>query len=194
VLRKRNTLHTITPFLNWDAVTHRCCAPLFIRTVATWSLLYFPVICYNKHAKRLPTRRRWAASGLVCRTWDAQWSWSGSGSWGDSIPSSAFCCWSCCCPLCFWTGEEAYTVVITPINVASYRASLTPTPKMCSLIHRSYIVFYFDRYIHIMMVFWSFLAGVVTFYCSLGPESLLPNVLGSIKPKNKVPLNAIIAE
>ncbi|XP_054469234.1 sorting nexin-14-like isoform X3 [Anoplopoma fimbria] len=36
-----------------------------------------------------------------------------------------------------------------------------------------------------MMVFWSFLAGVVTFYCSLGPESLLPNVLVSIKPKTK---------
>uniref|UniRef100_A0A3P8U0B0 Sorting nexin 14 n=1 Tax=Amphiprion percula TaxID=161767 RepID=A0A3P8U0B0_AMPPE len=36
------------------------------------------------------------------------------------------------------------------------------------------------------MVFWSFLAGVVTFYCSLGPESLLPNILVSIKPKTKV--------
>uniref|UniRef100_A0A3P8QA13 Sorting nexin-14 n=1 Tax=Astatotilapia calliptera TaxID=8154 RepID=A0A3P8QA13_ASTCA len=34
-----------------------------------------------------------------------------------------------------------------------------------------------NRYIHIIMVFWSFLAGVVTFYCSLGPESLLPNIL-----------------
>ncbi|XP_068582413.1 sorting nexin-14-like isoform X4 [Cebidichthys violaceus] len=43
-----------------------------------------------------------------------------------------------------------------------------------------------NRYIHIMMVFWSFLAGVVTFYCSLGPESLLPNVLSSIKPKTKL--------
>uniref|UniRef100_A0A3Q3QAL1 Uncharacterized protein n=1 Tax=Monopterus albus TaxID=43700 RepID=A0A3Q3QAL1_MONAL len=35
------------------------------------------------------------------------------------------------------------------------------------------------------MVFWSFLAGVVTFYCSLGPESLLPNILFTIKPRNK---------
>uniref|UniRef100_A0AAQ5Z505 Sorting nexin-14 n=1 Tax=Amphiprion ocellaris TaxID=80972 RepID=A0AAQ5Z505_AMPOC len=43
-----------------------------------------------------------------------------------------------------------------------------------------------NRYIHIIMVFWSFLAGVVTFYCSLGPESLLPNILVSIKPKTKV--------
>ncbi|XP_017269617.1 sorting nexin-14 isoform X3 [Kryptolebias marmoratus] len=42
-----------------------------------------------------------------------------------------------------------------------------------------------NRYIHIIMVFWSFLAGVVTFYCSLGPESLLPNILVSIKPKSK---------
>ncbi|KAM7403155.1 hypothetical protein PAMA_003872 [Pampus argenteus] len=42
-----------------------------------------------------------------------------------------------------------------------------------------------NRYIHIMMVFWSFLAGVVTFYCSLGPESLLPNILVSIKPNTK---------
>ncbi|XP_053290942.1 sorting nexin-14 isoform X3 [Pleuronectes platessa] len=42
-----------------------------------------------------------------------------------------------------------------------------------------------NRYIHIMIVFWSFLAGVVTFYCSLGPESLLPNILVSIKPKTK---------
>lgn len=44
------------------------------------------------------------------------------------------------------------------------------------------------RYIHIIMVFWSFLAGVVTLYCSIGPESLLPNIFVSIKPKTKVPL------
>lgn len=44
----------------------------------------------------------------------------------------------------------------------------------------------FHRYLHIIMVFWSFLAGVVTFYCSLGPESLLPNMLVSIRPKSKV--------
>uniref|UniRef100_A0A8C5CPB3 Sorting nexin 14 n=1 Tax=Gadus morhua TaxID=8049 RepID=A0A8C5CPB3_GADMO len=43
-----------------------------------------------------------------------------------------------------------------------------------------------NRYLHILMVFWSFLAGVVTFYCSLGPESLLPNVLTSIRPKIKL--------
>ncbi|XP_061157494.1 sorting nexin-14 isoform X6 [Syngnathus typhle] len=42
-----------------------------------------------------------------------------------------------------------------------------------------------NRYIHIIMVIWSFLAGVVTFYCSLGPESLLPNILVNVKPKIK---------
>ncbi|KAG7220187.1 hypothetical protein INR49_018408, partial [Caranx melampygus] len=42
-----------------------------------------------------------------------------------------------------------------------------------------------NRYIHILMVFWSFLAGVITFYCSLGPESLLPNILFTTKPRNK---------
>ncbi|KAJ8367724.1 hypothetical protein AAFF_G00310920 [Aldrovandia affinis] len=42
-----------------------------------------------------------------------------------------------------------------------------------------------NRYLHILMLFWSFLAGVVTFYCSLGPETLLPNVLFTIKPKSK---------
>ncbi|XP_072313489.1 sorting nexin-14 isoform X2 [Eucyclogobius newberryi] len=43
-----------------------------------------------------------------------------------------------------------------------------------------------SRYMHIIMVVWSFLAGVVTFYCSLGPESLLPNILMSIKSEKKV--------
>ncbi|XP_062293084.1 sorting nexin-14-like isoform X3 [Scomber scombrus] len=42
-----------------------------------------------------------------------------------------------------------------------------------------------NRYIHILMVFWSFLAGVITFYCSLGPESLLPNIFYPVKPRNK---------
>uniref|UniRef100_A0A8C4RDQ6 Sorting nexin 14 n=1 Tax=Erpetoichthys calabaricus TaxID=27687 RepID=A0A8C4RDQ6_ERPCA len=36
------------------------------------------------------------------------------------------------------------------------------------------------------MIFWSFVAGVVTFYCSLGPEYLLPNILFTIKPRPKL--------
>nr|XP_005160372.1 sorting nexin-14 isoform X1 [Danio rerio] len=42
-----------------------------------------------------------------------------------------------------------------------------------------------NQYLHILMVFWSFLAGVITFYCSLSPEYLLPNILISIKTKRK---------
>uniref|UniRef100_A0A7N4PKT1 Sorting nexin-14 n=3 Tax=Sarcophilus harrisii TaxID=9305 RepID=A0A7N4PKT1_SARHA len=35
------------------------------------------------------------------------------------------------------------------------------------------------------MIFWSFVAGVVTFYCSLGPDTLLPNIFFTIKYKPK---------
>ncbi|XP_073708846.1 sorting nexin-14 [Garra rufa] len=42
-----------------------------------------------------------------------------------------------------------------------------------------------NQYLHILMIFWSFLAGVITFYCSLSPEYLLPNILISIKTKRK---------
>ncbi|KAG8011527.1 Sorting nexin-14 [Nibea albiflora] len=42
-----------------------------------------------------------------------------------------------------------------------------------------------NRYIHVLMVFWSFLAGVITFYCSIGPDTLLPNIFFSVKPRNK---------
>uniref|UniRef100_K7G123 Sorting nexin 14 n=1 Tax=Pelodiscus sinensis TaxID=13735 RepID=K7G123_PELSI len=43
----------------------------------------------------------------------------------------------------------------------------------------------FTRYLHILMIFWSFVAGIVTFYCVLGPDSLLPNILFTIKYKPK---------
>ncbi|XP_060061456.1 sorting nexin-14 isoform X7 [Erinaceus europaeus] len=42
-----------------------------------------------------------------------------------------------------------------------------------------------NRYLHVLMIFWSFVAGVVTFYCSLGPNSLLPNIFFTIKHKPK---------
>lgn len=45
-----------------------------------------------------------------------------------------------------------------------------------------------SRYIHILMVFWSFLAGVATFYCSIGPETLLPNMFFTFRPRNSVSL------
>uniref|UniRef100_A0A8B9QN96 Sorting nexin 14 n=1 Tax=Apteryx owenii TaxID=8824 RepID=A0A8B9QN96_APTOW len=53
--------------------------------------------------------------------------------------------------------------------------------------NRKAVIFFFSylRYLHILMIFWSFVAGVVTFYCSLGPDSLLPNILFTIKYKPK---------
>uniref|UniRef100_A0A8D3CB93 Sorting nexin 14 n=1 Tax=Scophthalmus maximus TaxID=52904 RepID=A0A8D3CB93_SCOMX len=60
-------------------------------------------------------------------------------------------------------------------------------PLFCFLLlSMALVTVLFNRYIHILMLFWSFLAGVVTFYCSLGPESLLPNILFTIKTRNKV--------
>ncbi|XP_041418110.1 sorting nexin 14 L homeolog isoform X3 [Xenopus laevis] len=50
------------------------------------------------------------------------------------------------------------------------------------------------RYIHVLMIFWSFLAGVVTFYCLLGPESLLPNILFNIKFKPKLELQELFPQ
>ncbi|CAH2249307.1 sorting nexin-14 isoform X3 [Pelobates cultripes] len=41
------------------------------------------------------------------------------------------------------------------------------------------------RYLHIFMIFWSFVAGVVTFYCLLERDTLLPNILFHINYKPK---------
>ncbi|XP_056422000.1 sorting nexin-14 isoform X4 [Hyla sarda] len=50
------------------------------------------------------------------------------------------------------------------------------------------------RYLHILMIFWSFLAGVVTLYCTLEPESLLPNILFNIKYKPKAELQELFPQ
>ncbi|KAI5608472.1 sorting nexin-14 isoform X1 [Silurus asotus] len=44
-----------------------------------------------------------------------------------------------------------------------------------------------NRYLYVLMTFWFFLAGAITFYCSLSPNSLVPNVLVSITTKDKQP-------
>uniref|UniRef100_A0A3Q4BQF5 Sorting nexin 14 n=1 Tax=Mola mola TaxID=94237 RepID=A0A3Q4BQF5_MOLML len=55
----------------------------------------------------------------------------------------------------------------------------------CVMLSMLSLTVLLSRYIHILMVFWSFLAGVITFYCSIGPETLLPNIIFTIKRKNK---------
>ncbi|XP_078225863.1 sorting nexin-14 isoform X37 [Callithrix jacchus] len=51
-----------------------------------------------------------------------------------------------------------------------------------------------NRYLHVLMIFWSFVAGVVTFYCSLGPNSLLPNIFFTIKYKPKLGLQELFPQ
>ncbi|XP_014733259.1 PREDICTED: sorting nexin-14-like [Sturnus vulgaris] len=58
----------------------------------------------------------------------------------------------------------------------------------CLLLGLGTATLLLNRYLHILMIFWSFVAGVVTFYCSLGPDSLLPNILFTIKYKPKLEL------
>ncbi|TRZ24690.1 hypothetical protein HGM15179_002392 [Zosterops borbonicus] len=55
----------------------------------------------------------------------------------------------------------------------------------CLLLALGTATLLLNRYLHVLMIFWSFVAGVVTFYCSLGPDSLLPNILFTIKYKPK---------
>ncbi|XP_071404809.1 LOW QUALITY PROTEIN: sorting nexin-14 [Pithys albifrons albifrons] len=55
----------------------------------------------------------------------------------------------------------------------------------CLLLALGAATLLLHRYLHVLMIFWSFVAGVVTFYCSLGPDSLLPNILFTIKYKPK---------
>uniref|UniRef100_A0A671YXB6 Sorting nexin 14 n=1 Tax=Sparus aurata TaxID=8175 RepID=A0A671YXB6_SPAAU len=84
---------------------------------------------------------------------------------------------------CTSTPITAASSVAHPCQAFLYAAN---GPSCVFTRFRAACVLCFVRYIHIIMVFWSFLAGVVTFYCSLGPESLLPNIFMSIKPKSKV--------
>ncbi|XP_031960880.1 sorting nexin-14 isoform X2 [Corvus cornix cornix] len=58
----------------------------------------------------------------------------------------------------------------------------------CLLLGLGTATLLLNRYLHVLMIFWSFVAGVVTFYCSLGPDSLLPNILFTIKYKPKLEL------
>ncbi|XP_009563081.2 sorting nexin-14 isoform X1 [Cuculus canorus] len=55
----------------------------------------------------------------------------------------------------------------------------------CLLLGLGAATLLLNRYLHVLMIFWSFVAGVITFYCSLGPDSLLPSILFTIKYKPK---------
>ncbi|XP_068005151.1 sorting nexin-14 isoform X4 [Melanerpes formicivorus] len=55
----------------------------------------------------------------------------------------------------------------------------------CILLGLGAATLLLNRHLHVMMIVWSFVAGIVTFYCSFGPDSLLPNFLYTIKYKPK---------
>uniref|UniRef100_A0A672H074 Sorting nexin-14-like n=1 Tax=Salarias fasciatus TaxID=181472 RepID=A0A672H074_SALFA len=48
-----------------------------------------------------------------------------------------------------------------------------------------------DPFTFLLMGFWSVLAGAVTSHCILGPESLLPNMLFTVKPRTRVSLQEL---
>ncbi|XP_070705059.1 sorting nexin-14-like isoform X3 [Pempheris klunzingeri] len=82
-----------------------------------------------------------------------------------------------------WAGVESLK---RRLKVDVLREAGRQYPVFCFLLlSMASMTVLLNRYIHILMVFWSFLAGVITFYCSLGPETLLPNIFFTIKPRSK---------
>ncbi|XP_019393244.1 PREDICTED: sorting nexin-14 isoform X2 [Crocodylus porosus] len=64
----------------------------------------------------------------------------------------------------------------------------------CLLLGLSAATVLLIRYLHILMIFWSFVAGVVTFYCSLGLDFLFPNILFTIRYKPKLELQELFPQ
>lgn len=98
----------------------------------------------------------------------------GCGKPAGSTPSPAASSWGWAPPRCSSTGNRAGRRG-SRARAALRLSHAAPLPSRVSV-----------RYLHVLMIFWSFVAGVVTFYCSLGPDSLLPNILFTIKYQPKV--------
>ncbi|XP_076128317.1 sorting nexin-14-like isoform X1 [Alosa pseudoharengus] len=72
------------------------------------------------------------------------------------------------------------------LRIEIWREVVRQYPVICFLLMFMFLsTIILNRYLHILMVFWSFLAGVITFYCSISPEYLLPSILFHLKPKSK---------
>ncbi|KAM9703716.1 LOW QUALITY PROTEIN: sorting nexin-14-like [Menidia menidia] len=56
----------------------------------------------------------------------------------------------------------------------------------CLLLTMATVTVLLNSYLHILMVFWSLLAGVISFYCSVGPDSLLPSLFFPVRPRSKL--------
>ncbi|XP_035986313.1 sorting nexin-14 isoform X2 [Fundulus heteroclitus] len=86
-------------------------------------------------------------------------------------------------------GWRSYVEVLTRgVKVEVLREAGRQYPVSCCLLLALLaLTVLLNRYLHVFMVFWSVLAGFVTFYCSIGPDSLLPNVFFPVKPRSKPP-------
>ncbi|XP_077366075.1 sorting nexin-14-like isoform X2 [Festucalex cinctus] len=73
------------------------------------------------------------------------------------------------------------------LRLDAFFASARQYPLFCCLLAAMLAAtILLHRYLHILIGLWSFLAGVVTFYWALEPDSLLPNVLfASVVPRKR---------
>ncbi|XP_053315267.1 sorting nexin-14 isoform X2 [Spea bombifrons] len=81
------------------------------------------------------------------------------------------------------------------IRLAPLREALRQYPLFCFILLSltlSTILLY--RYLHIFMIFWSFVGGVATFYCLLEWDTLLPNILFNLKHKPKLELQELFPQ
>ncbi|XP_070400658.1 sorting nexin-14 isoform X2 [Nothobranchius furzeri] len=82
-----------------------------------------------------------------------------------------------------WTHLE---VLRAALKIDTVRETGRQYPvSCCLLLGLASLTVLLNRYLHILMTFWSLLAGAVAFYCMLGPESLLPNFIFTVKQRNK---------
>ncbi|KAM4713648.1 sorting nexin-14 isoform 2-T2 [Anableps anableps] len=77
-------------------------------------------------------------------------------------------------------------VLVRGVKVEVLREAGRQYPVSCCLLLALLaLTVLLNRYLHVFMVFWSLLAGFITFYFSLGPDSLLPSVFFPVRPRTK---------
>ncbi|KAM8952667.1 sorting nexin-14 isoform 2-T2 [Pelodytes ibericus] len=89
--------------------------------------------------------------------------------------------------ICLWFKER--------LRMGAVREICRQYPLFCfTLLFLTLSTILLYRYLHIFMIFWSFVGGVVTFYCLLDRDSLLPNILFHIKYKPKLELQELFPQ
>lgn len=76
------------------------------------------------------------------------------------------------------------SILRTVLRLDVCREAWRQYPVFCFLVMSLLtLTLLLHRYLHVFMIFWSFVAGLVTCYCSVNPDTLLPNVLFCSKPR-----------